>query len=41
VDWIRTSDPLTPDANAKQAAAATIDEVMERRLSPQEMGSFA
>ena len=29
------------DANAKQAAAATIDEVMERRLSPQEMGSFA
>jgi hypothetical protein len=23
------------------AAAATIDEVMERRLSPQEMGSFA
>ena len=28
------------DANAKQATAATIDEVMERRLSPQEVGSF-
>ena len=29
------------DTNAKQAAAATIDEVMGRRLAPQELRSFA
>ncbi|MBP3883483.1 MAG: hypothetical protein J6D54_00905 [Olsenella sp.] len=29
------------DADAKRAAAMTIDEVMGRRLAPQEMGSFA
>ena len=28
------------DANAKRATAATINEVMERELSPQEMGSL-